>query len=42
MSDAAQLANRTAPIAGDLGDYVVVWEVFHQLHCLVCFSYHNH
>ncbi|OAG13184.1 uncharacterized protein CC84DRAFT_1228221 [Paraphaeosphaeria sporulosa] len=34
MSDAAQLANRTSPIPGDEGHYVVILEVFHQLHCL--------
>lgn len=35
MSDAAQLANKTAPIENDPGNYVVTIFVFHQLHCLV-------
>lgn len=35
QNEAAQLANRTSPIPGDEGNYVVILEVFHQLHCLV-------
>lgn len=35
MSDAAQLANRTVPIADDPGHYAVTLDVFHELHCLV-------
>ncbi|KAE9987416.1 hypothetical protein EG328_002772 [Venturia inaequalis] len=31
---AAQLVNRTVPIPGDPGHYVVELNVFHQLHCL--------
>ncbi|KAF1953089.1 hypothetical protein CC80DRAFT_570938, partial [Byssothecium circinans] len=34
MSEAAQLANRTTPIPGEPGQYVVILEVFQQLHCL--------
>lgn len=33
-SDAAQLANKTVPIANDPGQYAVSLDVFHQLHCL--------
>lgn len=35
ISDAAQLVNRTVPIANDPGYYVVSLDVFHELHCLV-------
>lgn len=35
MSDAVQLANRTVPLPGDPDHYVVILDVFHQLHCLV-------
>lgn len=35
MSEAAQLENRTVPIANDPGYYAVTIDVFHQLHCLV-------
>ncbi|KAH8813718.1 hypothetical protein DL96DRAFT_1472516, partial [Flagelloscypha sp. PMI_526] len=34
-SQAAQLPNRTYPIAGDDGYYIAALDVFHQLHCLV-------
>ncbi|KAH8651632.1 hypothetical protein BGZ60DRAFT_388256, partial [Tricladium varicosporioides] len=33
-SEAAQLVNKTVPIPGDEGHYVVTLNVFHQLHCL--------
>lgn len=32
-SSATQLANRTVPIPGDPGQYVISLNVFHQLHC---------
>ena len=32
---AALLANKTSPIPGDDGHYVVMLNVFHELHCLV-------
>lgn len=35
MSDAAQLFNRTVPIANDPGFYVMSLDVFHELHSLV-------
>ncbi|KAL5355025.1 hypothetical protein BJX96DRAFT_170277 [Aspergillus floccosus] len=34
QSDAAQLINRTIPLASEPGMYVVELDVFHQLHCL--------
>lgn len=37
---AAQLVNRTVPIPGDPGHYVVELNVFHQLHCLVSHQSH--
>lgn len=36
MSEAIQLENRTTPIPDEPGQYIVILEVFHQLHCLVC------
>ncbi|KAI9647635.1 hypothetical protein NHQ30_004020 [Ciborinia camelliae] len=33
-SSASQLANKTVPIPGDAGQYVISLNVFHQLHCL--------
>ncbi|KAF9467182.1 hypothetical protein BDZ94DRAFT_58297 [Collybia nuda] len=33
-SDAARLPNKTYPLLGDEGHYVVGLDVFHQLHCL--------
>lgn len=35
MSQAARLVNKTVPIPGEPGQYVVQLNVFHQLHCLV-------
>ncbi|OJJ75704.1 hypothetical protein ASPBRDRAFT_378605 [Aspergillus brasiliensis CBS 101740] len=34
QSDAAQLINRTLPLASEPGMYVIGLDVFHQLHCL--------
>lgn len=34
-SQAALLPNKTAPIPGDDGYYIITLDVFHQLHCLV-------
>jgi hypothetical protein len=38
-SSAAQLVNKTVPIPGDPGYYVVSLNVFHQLHCLVSLQF---
>ena len=35
MNSAAKLVNKTVPIPGEEGQYVVQLNVFHQLHCLV-------
>lgn len=35
LESAAQLVNRTVPIPGDPGQYIVSLDVFHELHCLV-------
>ena len=35
IEDAAQLVNRTVPIPGDPGQYIIALDVFHELHCLV-------
>lgn len=34
---AAQLPNKTQPIPGDDGYYISELDVFHNLHCLVCY-----
>lgn len=34
-SDAARLVNKTEPIPGEPGNYIVALNVFHELHCLV-------
>ncbi|KIX09227.1 uncharacterized protein Z518_00306 [Rhinocladiella mackenziei CBS 650.93] len=34
MKEVVLLANRTVPIYGDPGHYIVTLDVFHQLHCL--------
>jgi hypothetical protein len=33
--EAAKLPNKTSPIPGDPGFYIVELDVFHELHCLV-------
>lgn len=38
MTDAARLMNRTVPIPGKPGEYVVTLNLFHDLHCLVSAS----
>lgn len=37
-SSAAKLVNKTVPIPGEPGQYIVELNVFHQLHCLVSTS----
>ena len=39
-SQAEMLPNATEAIPGDEEHYVVELDVFHQLHCLVSYSYH--
>lgn len=34
-SSAARLVNKTLPLPGERGQYVIMLNVFHQLHCLV-------
>ena len=40
LSQAEMLPNATEAIPGDGEHYVVELDVFHQLHCLVSYSYH--
>lgn len=35
IESAAKLADRTVPIPGDPGQYIISLDVFHELHCLV-------
>lgn len=39
-AQAQQMHNKTVPIPGEPGSYIVGLDVFHQLHCLV--SYFGH
>ena len=34
MDEAAQLVDRTVPIPGEPGNYMITLSVFHHLHCL--------
>lgn len=37
-SSAAYLVSKTLPLPGDPDNYIIGLQVFHSLHCLVCYA----